>query len=206
MRKKQRHDELIDIEKSYNNHLKEQRLLESRKSTILEFQMSFTHFLNAFRQSEQTIDSVSNERTMNKAIEGKYESLFGNDASISITNVGGVKNPCGSQGLQAFFKDVTKHDRDTKDNVLDLHYDFIILGSTDSIGVSSDGNAYCSYSIVGRASKDKVVAGVLHLKFCQNSTSIAEMNLIIVENNIAKLKNSRERIPSVVSLERHVDK
>ena len=87
-----------------------------------------------------------------------------------------------------------------------MHYDFIILGSTDSIGVSSDGNAYCSYSIVGRACKDKVVAGVLHLKFCENSTSIAEMNLIIVENNIAKLKNSRERIPSVVSLERHVDK
>jgi hypothetical protein len=87
-----------------------------------------------------------------------------------------------------------------------LHYDFIILGSTDSIGVSSDGNAYCSYSIVGRTSKDKAVAGVLRLRFCENSTSIAEMNLIIVENNNAKLKNIRERLPSVISLERHVDK
>lgn len=168
--------------------------------------MSCTHFLNTFRQLEQTSDYVLNERTMNKAIEGKYESLFGNDASISITNVGGVKKDCGSKGLQAFLKDIAKYDRDTNGNVLDLHYDFIILGSTDSIGVSSDGNAYCSYSIVGRTSKDKAVAGVLRLRFCENSTSIAEMNLIIVENNNAKLKNIRERLPSVISLERHVDK
>lgn len=220
IRKKARHDELVECEKEYHKLLKERECEVSRKKSILEFMALRTKIFN-MKSTNDDIDTCSWKKTFGH--DNKTASRPLDLPDIFVPNpvfyVG--SNAMDLRGMYEFEHHFADELSDTfRENDDETKLEYVIPGSIDGIALSNISTAYAEYKLISGASdetnRSTVSGGLIQVQFERDSNKIASVKMHIVPPSLSQsvvapnismndgasaCLGEREFFPSVVSLD-----
>lgn len=205
-RKKARYDELLQVERMYQSMLNEMALSEKRRKSVLELQPLFTELTN-FQDSR----SVIGDGQTDVLDETKHlKELFSFDAPICVSSPRNEKESFNFQGFEDYIRKIGIDFRDTVGE--DACFDILLAESSDDIAISGSSTAFCAYEMIGRikgspkndTSTCTISSGILQVRFDEDS-KIASMMMNVASIWTHRVPGNHERVPSVVSLDKHRD-
>jgi hypothetical protein len=223
IRKKARHDELVECEEQYHKMSKEREVHDRRRESVMLF-MKFRG------------DLLNHKNNGNETERCSWKATFGHDRKspcpVDIPDIF-VANPLIYVGNNLLdFGALYEFEHNSFDELRDTSYrecegptsafEYVISGSVDGIGLSNLSSAFAEYTLVlGSTEEEKKIArasGILHVQFCRESDKIASAKILSTQLShspapsistneeaaaAAARLGEREFFPSVVSLDQN---
>jgi len=224
IRKKARHDELVECEEQYHKMSKEREVHDGRRKSVARF-MKFRG------------DLLNHKNNGNETERCSWKATFGHDRKspcpVDIPDIF-VANPLIYVGNNLLdFGALYEFEHNSFDELRDTSYrecvgstsafEYVINGSVDGIGLSNLSSAFAEYTLVlGTNEEEKQIvraSGILHVQFCRESDKIASVKILSTqlshspapsistneEAAAAARLGEREFFPSVVSLDQNAN-
>jgi len=215
IRKKARHDELVECEREYHKLMKEREHEVSRKKTILDFMVMRTKILNVKNTNDES-DACGWKKTFGHDSKAASRALDLPDIFVpnAVFYVG--SNVMDLRGMYEFEHHFADELRDTFGENDDTKLNYVIFGGEEGIALSNISTGYAEYRLISESSDENnknVSGGMIQVQFERDSEKIASVKIhvaphfhpqdVVAPQDISMNDGLGERdcFPSVVSLD-----